>query len=728
MATDLRLFVITFLLALFPATPFAADYGLFISISDEDDLLDLLNSGEIDEDTYNTLNELLHDPVDLNVAGREILYSLPNLTYEEVDAILKYRAEVASIYSLEDLVAAGVLTPEKAEALRPFVVIRPSPLSLLETKGRLRAAVTYLAGDEGAPPTMFSARLTTLQYLDIGVASVLKQNQLQNVQFDETRQALFADPPSTRFRVPKYFAKWEDKTFQMVLGTFRIGFGQRLTLDNTGLEKPNGALPDDTILTTYDLSLACRESSLDLKSPCTSDARYSYETPDFRWTDRFRGLAVGLKGASVGPGLLQVYAFASYQTHDIYQYEIYDASRCPDPTEDDNPSCSAPWVLRWRGDPLAPTTRFSYETLPEMYNQLTIGGNASYLFNERTHIGLTGYGAKVYWLVRGISLDFQEWSRVPYGGPFGAIGADAAFGLGPVDLALEFARSFDSQPAGGGYAGLILATLTLDSHEVEVSGRFYDINYANPLARPISEPDEYDGLRARDEVGGRIKYSGAIGRLSLRSSLDIWTFSTGLDGPKKLRFATRADYKLLRSFHPGLLVEFNDRDLRHSGRGSCYEKPYQFIGGEPVPCTGERVQAGLVLRLPLHRRLTLLSKYIHRFVDDDLSRLDPATGQRYKVFENRFRQDLITYFQVTFRPFDPLRFRLRLRYLNEDLSARAYLEESLWGFLEVSYRIRGLAAATLRYDVYGWLDKRVSTRLRSPNPAHWLRANLEISF
>jgi len=705
-----------------------ADYGAFIAVRDEDDLLELLLSGEVDQDAYDALIELLEDPLDLNSAGREVLYSLPNLTYADVDAILAYRAEVQTIGSLEDLEAAQVLPPDKVRALRPFVILRAPTQPLWDTHGRIRSATAYVAGDDSVPPMWFGARLTTLRDVQAGVTAVVSRNRVSNVQFDETRQSLVADPAAARLYVPKYFVQWDTPRFQVLAGTFRIGFGERLTLDNTGLERPHGARPDDTVVLQYDPATACRESSYDLPSPCTGGARFSYETPDFRWTDRFRGLAVAIRDIRVGSSVLEVHAFGSYQTHSLYQYELYDRGRCEDPTDDENPACAALPVLRWRGDPLAPTTRFSYQTLDAMYNQATAGGNVSLSWDSRTHVGLTGYGATVQWLPRGVSLDFQEWSRTPYGGPFGAIGVDTAIPIGAWDLAAEFARSFDSQPAGGGFAGLLRATLALGSHELELSGRYYHLNYANPLARPISEADEYDGLRARDEAGLRARYLGRVGGWTLRSTLDFWTWSTGLDGPLRLRWNARADFKVARWFQPGVYLEYQDRDLRHSGRGSCYEVPSETIEGEPVPCSGEKVQAGLTLRFVPYRRLSVTARYLHRLVDDNRTLQDPQTKQRYFVFGDRFRQDLQAWLTVAWRPLDALRLRARVRYLNEDLSDDAYLEESLWAYVEAAYWFRRTVGARLRYEVYAWLDDRASTKQRSPNPAHWIRADIEVRF
>jgi len=44
-------------------------------------------------------------------------------------------------------------------------------------------------------------------------------------------------------------------------------------------------------------------------------------------------------------------------------------------------------------------------------------------------------------------------------------------------------------------------TATRKHEELEVVGRYYSTDYVNPFARPISQPDEFEGQRARDEAG-----------------------------------------------------------------------------------------------------------------------------------------------------------------------------------------------------------------------------------
>jgi len=702
-----------------PVKAYAADYGVFVDVGTEEDLFDLFATGEIDETSFEVLVDLLHDGVDVNDAGREELYTLPNLTYADVDAILDYRDDTGFIEDPVSLVAAGVLSERKVTAIAAFLEFGKPDRVLLDTSGRLRYRTTYVWDDDKAPSMWLGAEVSTLGHLDVGVIGLLSRTRLGDVRYDPGRDALSADSPSIRFHVPKYHVQWETDDWHIVAGTYRIGFGQRLTFDNTGATTPNGIKVDDTIYYSQDLTMKCRESAGDMSvSPCRGTAGYEYQSPDYRWTDRLRGLAVGLKSGRVGDGWFQAYGFASYQTRGIYQYEIFDRDKCDDPRNDNDPDCKAPDVFRRRDDPRDATTRFSYMSLPDMYNELTAGGNLAYFFDRRTHIGVTGYGADVYWLVDDIDLDFQEWSRLPYGGPFGAVGIDASWGAGIVDLFAEVARSFDSQPGGGGWAGVLRATLTWMDHELEASVRYYNLDFANPYARPISAADEYDGLRARDEMGIRLQYTGNVGDLQLRTGLDFWTWSTGFDGQLKLRFTQRLDYEVARWFRPGIWFEYQDRDLEYTGRGNCYEVPEEETPeGEPVPCSGEKLVVGVNMRFQPLRRLAITLKYQHRWLDDGKNE-----------FNDGFRQDLSAWLTISYKPVDSLRLRARVRYLYEDIFDNTYLEQSLWAYLEAAYWFERTFGIKLRYEVYAWLDDRESSYWRSPNPAHWLRAELEYRF
>ncbi|MDY0001828.1 MAG: helix-hairpin-helix domain-containing protein, partial [Polyangia bacterium] len=375
----------------------AADYGLFIDIESEEDLLDLKTSGEITDQTFETLRELLEDGVDLNTADRETLYALPNLTYKEVDGIIEYRKEAGYIEDPAALVKAGALDAKKLGAIAPFIVFAKRKLSIYHTKGRLRYGTTYMAGDKDAPSMFLQARVQSLRHLDVGLSLVLTRDWLGAPVYDPNRDSLAAYPAKVGLAAPKFFAQWNTDKFQVIAGTYRIGFGQRLIFDNTGLYSPNGIRVDDTLYISQESTRTCKESQGELpESPCSGTRRYRYQSPDYRWTDRLRGFAFGVKKIGVAKNhWMQIYGFASYQTHSIYQYQLYDRGRCQDPRNDSDPACSAPNVYRILQDRLAPTSRYSFSSLPEMYNELVAGGNVTYFFSRRSYIGVTGYGATV---------------------------------------------------------------------------------------------------------------------------------------------------------------------------------------------------------------------------------------------------------------------------------------------------------------------------------------------
>src|SRR5262245_26628550 len=102
----------------------AIPYESFIDVDDEGDLQDLLAAGTITEDTYDELVDLLSNGVDLSTADRQELYTLPNLTYDDVDAIIAYRElQKGRITNPAELVTAGALSEEKLLAISAFIIV-----------------------------------------------------------------------------------------------------------------------------------------------------------------------------------------------------------------------------------------------------------------------------------------------------------------------------------------------------------------------------------------------------------------------------------------------------------------------------------------------------------------------------------------------------------------------------------------------------------------------------
>lgn len=718
-----------------PQAAKAIEYEVFIDIEEEEDLYDLQATGQISETDLQDIIDVLRRGTDLNTATREQLYALPNLTYEDADRILAYRADAGRIADPAALTIAGVLTRRKLSAIAPFLLVPKAEASKAGVRGLIRYRTAWTPRDRRAPPMALQARLSTLRYFTVGAAATLDRNRLAPVTWDPNRDSLSTTGPRTRPRLVKFFAMWDTPNWGVIAGTYRIGFGQRLIFDTTSRYTPNGFSLDDTVTRVTNLSLGCRESTGELtETPCPVDQPRDYLTPDYRIREGLRGVAIGGKKIPLPVGWMQAYGFASHQTKSIYQYEIYDRAICDDPrlNGDIFPQCSAPDVFVEQPDPLAPAPETSFQTLPNMYNEITGGANATYFFDRRTHVGVTGYGATVDWLVDDADLDFQDAARTPFGGSWGAVGGDAAWGRKWADIFLEVGHSFDSiEPEGGGGPAAILRTVgTWGEHELEASGRYYSTEYANPYARPIAAPDELQGTRARDEGGARLRYNSTVAEIvDLRSFLDVWG-NISTETPS-LRVFAKGDVQVLPWLAPGLWLDYQNRDLEADGRDRCYYAGEDAFGSDAGDagsfsasalefggagfCSGERVQVTGRLRFDPHRRASIMLQYRHDVVDD-------------VAYDDRFRQDSQAAVTVGANPVDKLRIRSRIRYDFDDISDNTRLQQTLWAYLQVGYQFQRWFYPSLRYDIRAWLDNRTRTPFRRPNPEHWVHLDVSAKF
>ncbi|WP_146155576.1 helix-hairpin-helix domain-containing protein [Enhygromyxa salina] len=719
---------------LVPAEALAIEYEVFIDVDTEEELYDLYITDQISEDTFNTLVELRRRGIDLNEAGREQLYSLPNLNYDDVDAILAYREEAGVIHAPGDLAAAGVISREKLASLLTFIQAHDKRQKLTATHGWVRYQTAWSQEDRTIPPMTLQARITTLRQLTIGAAGLVTRQRPGSPVWDPSREAMVAPEMTPRVNVPKYFVQWDTDRFGVIAGSYRIGFGQRLTFDSTNRYTPNGFYLDDAVYRPTDLGVRCRESAGEQpSSPCSGAAGSTYGTKDFRWRDSQRGVAIGAKHVSLPVGWLQLYGFGSWQTKQIYQYEIFDNNVCDDPRSSDE-VCSAPdvFVSREGQSQLAPASTHKFQTLPNMYDEFLAGGNFSWFYDRRTHVGVTGYGATALWRVEGPDLDFQEWSSTPFGGSWGAIGADMAWGRGWSDLGVEVARSFDSMKVvtgpdsdygGGGYAGIIRQTSTWGSNELELSARYYDKAYANPYAGPIAQADEFDGNRARDEAGGRIRYGGRVAdRLDLRALTDVWVQPS--EGSPKMLTYVRGDVDVNKWFRPGLWLQYRNVDLRPNSQVGCIDdggdldQPPTGEQGDPTYRSGCLAEVGQITTRfgfrTLKGKLSITAQYQHEFIDD------PGV--------DRLRQDSATTVIVRANPVKSFRIAARLRYLFEDVADNTRFEQSAWAYFDLSYVFNRMFSIRTRYDLFIWLDERASTLSRIPSPEHRLRLELEARF
>ena len=714
-----RVMIATTTLATIARPALGATYDVFVALEheDEDELVELYLEDVITESELRSLTRMLRKRVNLNVASREQLYALPNLTYDDVDALLAFRQDEGTIGDIAELVAAGSLSARKARAIAPFAKIDIDQAkswrgSDAAVTGVARLRSVWVVDTPDAPAAALQLGIDSGYDVSAGMAALLTRHRLGDVSFDARRGALTASPPFAQIQVPKYYVFWRNERFELAVGTYRIGFGQRLTFDTTDHYTPNGIEPDDSVDSPgTKLGIACKRSTGELDaSPCAGEEASRYTTPDFGWSASQRGIAAGARRLEFRGAWMQIYAFASYQDRSIYQYEIYDRSKCHAPrlatgvASSDDDECTAPRLYERQDNAALPAPGLSYYVLPDVYTEALAGGNLTLFTDRRTHVGVTGYGSIVSWNVDELDLDFQGWSALPSGGAFGALGVDAAWGVGAVDVFAEATRSFDR--AGGGYAGLLRSTATFGQQALEVSVRYYDSAFANPYAGPISAADEFEGNRARDEAGARVRYVGAVlPQLDIRARADVWHELS--EGTPKFDVGLRGDYQM----SPALLWSLWADYQTPLSLATCIESRSVVAEADDGTCQGQRVRASGAVGFEPASRLRLSAQYRHSFFD---------VGQPGQTSGQKMREDAALALAASGWISDGLGLRARYRFRFDDIADASHLEQSHWVTAALTLRHEGALQIQARYDFVQYTDGRDSTAQRTPNPEHWL--------
>ncbi len=721
-------------------TAHAIPYETFVNVDDEGDLQDLLQAQAITQDTFDELLDLLDQGVDLSTADRDELYTLPNLTYDDVDKILAYRdAQNGLIKDPADLVAAGALTQEQLLGIAAFLIKSEAAPSAYIPTGYVKAMMRYGIGDKLLPATAILSRFKWGKHLSAGFAGELTRLEVGDPIYDPNRGALVADPRGYQLHARKAYVKYDDETVSAIVGSFRAGFGQRLVFDNSRHYTPNGFVADDQVYYSADFTSDCKFSAGDLPdSPCTGQAGNVYTTPDWNFRDGLFGVGGGLKKLELSTGWLQLYGWASASRRDIYQYELVDRAICSDPHMDADPKCAAPDVFEKPpgSDPLAPTAKFSFTTLPNVFREELVGTNATFFADRRNSVGITAYAANQQNLVGGIDLDFQEWSSKLTGRQYGAGGANFQFGKDWLDVFGEVALSADKLPkttgpaqGGGGPAAILRATATRKKEELELSFRYLSTNYANPYSRPIDQLDVFDGQRSRDEIGGRLKYVRTGHTFNVRALLDVWVPPSSFRDDSaaghvtpKIDTYVRTDVKTTDELHLGLWLRYQDKDLEQGGHNQCFETTTDTSPtGAPVPCSGRQLTTIARIAWAEDKDLSAQLLLEHQLLDDKT--LDPMA----------FRQDVAAWVIAIYRPTPRIRLRARLRYYDEAFkdnrpgkAPNSYLETSASGAFDALIGVRKHDTLHVRFDVKDFLDNRASTLVRDPNPELTLWLSYEV--
>jgi hypothetical protein len=455
------------------------DYGTPVIVRNEYDVYELQSSGEIDEEQRDVLLGLLSNPLDPNRASREDLQSLPDVTYGMADVIIKARQ--ARPFSRTSQLRP-IVGPTVWRQIKPFVEVPKAASEKGQAKGLASARMLEQLDDDTPVVAYLKGQVEYQKWLDAGVIVAEQQN---TYGFDYNAAGTDDDPIriegfGPQVRLERAHVAVRRAGWSAIAGYYVVGFGQRLTFDDTTRERPHGW--DD------DLQIYEDTASYD-----------SYSTGK-----HLLGVA-GTVERPVGQGqTIDVTGWASSNSQDLYYSDL------------------SPHEYVFAG--LKST---KYPHFRGAYREDLVGLNGTCNWSQDAHVGATvwiGQASKAY------DFDFTG-TPIPDVSPYGAAGVDGAWSKGIFDLYGEGAVTYT-----GGFASRVESVLNPDNAEVSLAVRYYGTNWDNPHSRAPAEsdvltwdPDEYPdaeetgGKRDRDEFGPQFKAAWyPADWLRFRYKGDLW--------------------------------------------------------------------------------------------------------------------------------------------------------------------------------------------------------------
>src|SRR5262249_32854760 len=158
------------------------------------------------------------------------------------------------------------------------------------------------------------------------------------------------------------------------------------------------------------------------------------------------------------------------------------------------------------------------------------------------------------------------------------------------------------------------------------------------------------------------------------------------------------------------------RPGRHRHRPGLLRLPFlNTPQSAPAPGTRERIKGAVRLGYEPVRKM--------RFeLQGQIATLDDP------MYADTMRRDASVWLRWQWWATNELRLQARARYANQALDTSSYLEDTVWAYLDVIYRIPRSLRLRARYDIISYVDNRASTMVRHPNPEHWLRLEVQGNF
>lgn len=692
--------------------PAAAEiYDVPILVETEDDLRDLLENGDIDEDTFERLLRMLERPVDLNRARRERLFDLPGLTYPMVDAIVRHREEVGVFRAVADLAEAGI-PADVIDQLRPFAKVakRLRRPPIVTGNVRLRGIEAF---EDGQTPAFYlRARATFIDRIHVGVSGLV-QDRIGPFHHHSGSGLtwLSAEPRSPRFQLPKFYVWADEDRWAAILGSYQIGFAERLTFDETTRSQPDGFYPDD-LLSEYE------------------------ESGRFSVRERLYGAAGTIRDVPVGVGTMEFTAFVSWWPYDISQDDVDSQLRETDDSAFYGSGDPNPLVCEIGADPEFCATdgegRITRDTLRAAYTETLFGGRVAYRPTPDWRVGTTAYYSLLDFGWSTDDLHFARSARFPDRDDAGAVGVDLAGHIDFFSIFGEYAHSF-----AGGDAVLLRTVLGWQRLDVELLGRYYAERFDNPHARGTAAPDELDGQRDRDEAGGRMRLNvRPFDILRARVEVDFW-HRMSLD-VTNMALRSRFDVDPLDWLTIAAGVDYTDKDLTEGGRDEEYDDDVSQEESETVREVGAgvRVAAWAAIIADVIPELRIIAFYKSVWRDAEVSERAYVYPEDIRLrlnsyYDGNFARDHYVYLLVAGEIIDGLVLSGRVKYLDEEADFTYRGESYLEGWVQLRWRIVDAVYAQLRYRVRGFLDDRDTIRADwgpEVNPEHLLKGTVEVRY
>ncbi len=554
----------------------AREYAWDIDVASREDIQNLVEDGDLDEDSATQLITLFQQPLDLNLAGRDALYELPGITLAMAEAIVAERNARGPFHSLDDLGRVPGVTPEVVAAIGAFAHVPPRGMLTAALGGVVtdtKLTTLWRGSAAGAQSPQGFISVQSRRGADISIGADVTYRQRARVYYAASRGYLVSGGADDEADLERLYLIGRRGAWSAVLGDYIVGFGESLTFDNTNRRAPHGWLP----------SLPIGE---DLRRGAIRPAASLF------------GAAVSHRGPASERGRWDTTVFVSYKRHDDYQYDLrYTPDTwlapllgpCSTPgSEQQGFTCGEDgrWYSSRVLDSADDDATYRYLTYADAVTEVLGGADMSWFSAARARLGITAYTARVAFDPALGAVYFAPSARYPDRARLAAFGLHARVG----ELAVEVART---QGGGNGAYGRIVGS-PVRWLEVTLAARWYDPWYENPHGRGEAAPDEDLGLRQRNEQGMRVQaVVRPLRRLRWVTDVDVWQnpyrqvvtadgvqWRRDAGAPWDLRLGQRLAFNVTATERLVLSARFDNKDLERNGRGETYQDGDGYGAGE----------------------------------------------------------------------------------------------------------------------------------------------------